>query len=246
MAETLTLSTQANLDTSHAADVVRAVYRQVFGNYHLMEMDRNPSLEALFINGDLSVQGFVTGLAQSETYRRLFLYTNSPYRFVELNFKHLLGRPPHDQAEIMKHVKLLAEEGFDAEIASYTYSDEYLKHFNVDQVPYARTHTAKVGETTLSYTRAKALDPGYAGFDGGSAPLLLTSLTTASNPDFAGRKGVGGGGTFKINWQSGMQIGSSRRSVQRSVVAQTSLSATIQSIQAQGGSILSITTNTNF
>ena len=69
MSDTLTLSVQANADTSHAADVISQVYRQVFGNRHLMELDINPSLEALFMNGDLSVQGFVTALAQSETYR---------------------------------------------------------------------------------------------------------------------------------------------------------------------------------
>ena len=67
MSDTLTLSVQANADTSHAADVISQVYRQVFGNRHLMELDVNPSLEALFMNGDLSVQGFVTALAQSET-----------------------------------------------------------------------------------------------------------------------------------------------------------------------------------
>ncbi len=94
MSDTLTLSVQANADTSHAADVISQVYRQVFGNRHLMELDINPSLEALFMNGDLSVQGFVTALAQSETYRKYFLEPNSAYRFVELNFKHLLGRAP--------------------------------------------------------------------------------------------------------------------------------------------------------
>ena len=53
MSETITLSAQANTDTSHAADVISQVYRQVFGNRHLMELDVQPSLEALFMNGDL-------------------------------------------------------------------------------------------------------------------------------------------------------------------------------------------------
>ena len=67
MSETITLSAQANTDTSHAADVISQVYRQVFGNRHLMELDVQPSLEALFMNGDLTVQGLVTTLAQSPT-----------------------------------------------------------------------------------------------------------------------------------------------------------------------------------
>ena len=94
MTEITTLSAQANTDLGHAADVIRRVYKQVFGNKHLMELDVNESLEALFMNGDLNVQGLVTALAQSDTYKRLFLEPNSPYRFVELNFKHLLDARP--------------------------------------------------------------------------------------------------------------------------------------------------------
>ena len=94
MTEPTTLSSAANVDTAHAADVIHQAYRQVFGNRHLMELDVNPSIEALFMNGDLTVQGLVTALAQSETYKKLFLESNSPYRFVELNFKHLLDSIP--------------------------------------------------------------------------------------------------------------------------------------------------------
>ena len=184
---TATLATPANQDRSHAEDIIRAVYRQVFGNRHLMELDVQPSIEALFINGDLTVQGLVTALAQSESYRRLFLETNNPYRFVELNFKHLLGRPPRDQAEISEHVRRLADEGFEAEIASYTYSDEYLNSFGIDSVPYARTATSVVGESTVAYQRNQAMDPGFAGFDADQASVLQVSLDALNG---AGQGGV--------------------------------------------------------
>jgi phycoerythrin-associated linker protein len=238
---TATLTSPANQDRSQAADVLRAAYRQVFGNRYLMELDVQPSIEALFMNGDLTVQGLVTALAQSETYRRLYLETNSPYRFVELNFKHLLGRPPRDQAEVSEHVRRLADEGFEAEIASYTYSDEYLNNFGSDSVPFARTATSVVGESTLAYQRTQALDPGYAGFDANGASVLQTSVASSTNPTAAGaRKVVGGGDRYTISWTSRVQLGSVRRSAQRSVVSYSSLSKTIQSIQAQGGRILSI------
>ncbi len=252
---TATLATPANQDRSHAEDIIRAVYRQVFGNRHLMELDVQPSIEALFINGDLTVQGLVTALAQSESYRRLFLETNNPYRFVELNFKHLLGRPPRDQAEISEHVRRLADEGFEAEIASYTYSDEYLNNFGIDSVPYARTQTSVgndrvpsartapsvLGESTVAYQRNQAMDPGFAGFDADQGSVLQVSLASNANPTAAGtRKVVGGGNRFTILWTSRVQLGAVRRSAQRSVVSYASLSRTIQSIQAQGGNILSI------
>ena len=53
---------------------------------------------------------------------------------------------------------------------------------------------------------------------------------------------VGGGNRFTILWTSCVQLGAVRRSAQRSVVSYASLSRTIQSIQAQGGNILSIRT----
>ena len=236
-----TLASTANQDRSHAADIIRAAYRQVFGNRYLMELDVQPSIEALFINGDLTVQGLVTALAQSDTYRRLYLEDNSPYRFVELNFKHLLGRAPRDQAEISEHVRRLADEGFESEISSYTYSDEYLNVFGIDTVPYARTVTTVVGESTVAYQRIQAMDPGYAGFDGDQKSVLQISVASRTNPTaYGARKVVGGGKLFNISWTSRVQLGTARRSAQRSVVSYGSLSKTIRSIQAQGGRILSI------
>ena len=241
MTEPTTLSSAANVDTTHASDVIRQAYRQVFGNRHLMELDVNASIEALFMNGDLTVQGLVTALAQSETYKKLFLETNSPYRFVELNFKHLLGRAPHDQAELMAHVRLMNDQGYEAEIASYTYSEEYLSAFGVDQVPYNRSNQTNTGGRTVNFTRAKAVDTGFASFDGATqGSKLLESLSSGIAPEIVNRKSVGNAGALKITWTSGRQIGANRRSVQRSVITQTSMSATIQSILKQGGRIVSI------
>ena len=242
MSQPLTLATKANVDLDHSRDVIKRIYRQVFGNRHLMELDVNTSLEALFINGDLTVQGFVTALAQSETYKKLFLETNSPYKFVELNFKHLLGRAPHDQSEIMEHVKLLSDEGYETEIASYTYSAEYLTAFGIDQVPYSRGSNTMQGGSTINYARTNAFEVGYAGYDGAQkGSTLLKSITTGSVPDITQRKGVGNGGALTISWSSRKQIGANRRVAQKSVVSQTSMSSTIKSILSQGGKILSIT-----
>ena len=98
-----------------------------------------------------------------------------------------------------------------------------------------------VGESTVAYQRNQAMDPGYAGFDADGASVLQTSVASSTNPTGAGgRKVVGGGKLFNISWISRVQLGSVRRSAQRSVVSYNSLSNTIRSIQAQGGRILSI------
>lgn len=239
---TITLKSQANQDLSQAKEIVSAAYKQVFGNRHLMELDVCPSVEALFMNGDLTVQGLITALGQSETYKRLFLHTNTPYRFVELNFKHFLGRPPRDQSEVSEHVMRLANEGFESEIASYTYSDEYLNSFGIDQVPYTRTSTSITASSTLAYQRTFALSSGFAGFDASGTSVLQTSVASTTNPTAAGsRKVVGGSNSYTILWTSSRQIGTSRKSSQRSVVSYASLSNTIKSIQSQGGRILTIT-----
>ena len=118
---TATLTSPANQDRSQARDIILAAYRQVFGNRYMMELDVQPSIEALFNNGDLTVQGLVTALAQSDTYRRLYLESNSPYRFVELNFKHLLGRAPHSQAEISQKISLQAGSGHDVTLLGHSH-----------------------------------------------------------------------------------------------------------------------------
>ena len=241
MSQITTLSSQANVDVSHASDIINQAYKQVFGNKHMMELDKNPSIEALFMNGDLSVQGLITAMAQSDTYKKLFLEPNNPYRFVELNFKHLLGRPPHNQEELMSHVRLFQEDGYEAEICSYTYSDEYYTAFGVDRVPYNRANESMIGGKTLNYTRANALDAGYAGYDNASKDSkLLKSLCMDTSPSNTERKGVGFSNKITISWTSNRQVGANRRVEQRSVVSQTSMSATVKTILSQGGKIVSI------
>ena len=230
-------------DQSHAQAQLAAAYRQVFGNAHLMEEEQLPSIESLFINGDLNVQGLVTAMAQSDTYRRLFLDQNGPYRFVELNFKHLLGRAPRDQQEVSEHVQRLANEGYEAEIASYTTSEEYLSSFGLDTVPHLRA-LSTMGQSNANYTRNQALDGGRASFDGASQAVLLNSIATGEAPALAKRKSVSGAGrVFRISWSTGAPVGVVRRASQTSVVSYGSLSRTIQSIQARGGRISSISQN---
>ena len=62
-------------------------------------------------------------LALSSFYRSRYFDAVYPHRAVELNFKHLLGRPPQDEAEISAHVATVATSGFEGEINSYLDSD---------------------------------------------------------------------------------------------------------------------------
>ena len=233
----------SGLRQSEAQAQLKAAYRQVFGNAHLFDEELSVSAESLFINGDLTVQGLINALALSDSYRRLFFDANGPYRFVELNFKHLLGRAPRNQAELSKHVQLLATEGYEAEINSYIYGAEYLEVFGFDTVPYDRGVASQKGESNLTYNRTRALTSGFASFDGDGQSQLLVSLAT-NLPPGGSQKTPGPGGRNKqryaIRWTSVNPVGLNRRVTQTTTVPFSSLSSAIQSIHRRGGRIASV------
>ena len=100
-----------------------------------MESERLIAAESQLKNGELTVQEFVRTLAQSELYRNRFFDNCSPLRFIELNFKHLLGRAPESYEEVRKHSQIIAEEGFGAEIYSYLDNDQYFNAFGLHIIP---------------------------------------------------------------------------------------------------------------
>ena len=116
--------------------LIRAVYKQVLGNQYVMASERLEGPESLFKRGYLSVREFVRQVAKSGLYRSKFFESTNPYRFIELNFKHLLGRAPQNKAEMLHHFTILQEKGFDAEIDSYLDSAEYQDRFGEEVVPY--------------------------------------------------------------------------------------------------------------
>jgi hypothetical protein len=87
----------------------------------------------------------VRTVAQSGLYRERFFENCNPYRFIELNHKHLLGRAPQNKAEMLHHFTILQDEGYDAEIDSYIDSDEYQERFGQDVVPYLHGWDYSIG-----------------------------------------------------------------------------------------------------
>ncbi|MGB7058270.1 MAG: phycobilisome rod-core linker polypeptide, partial [Geitlerinemataceae cyanobacterium] len=125
--------------------VIRAVYKQVLGNPHVMDSERLVSAESQLCDRSMSVREFVRAVGKSEFYRSRYFEKCAPYRFVELNFMHFLGRPPQSQAEVSEHIVRCIEEGYDAEIDSYIDSSEYQSVFGENVVPYNRGASTEVG-----------------------------------------------------------------------------------------------------
>lgn len=145
--------------------VIRAVYRQVLGNAYVMESERLVVPESQLKQREISVREFVRQVAQSALYRSRFFETCSRMRSIELNFKHLLGRAPENYEEIVEHGHWLDRGGFEAEIASYIDSDEYVNTFGEDTVPYCRGYKTQTGRNMAGFTHMFQLLRGAASSD---------------------------------------------------------------------------------
>lgn len=145
--------------------VIRAAYRQVLGNDYLMASERLTSPESLLRQGKITVRDFVRAIAQSELYREKFFYNSQQIRFIELNYKHLLGRAPYDESEIAYHTDLYDQQGYTAEINSYIDSPEYVENFGDSVVPYYRGFETQRNQKTVGFNRIFQLYRGYANSD---------------------------------------------------------------------------------
>ena len=132
--------------------VIRAIYRQVLGNAHIMESDRLEVAESQLKRGEISVREFVRWIAKSELYKSRFIDNCPRYRSHELNFKHLLGRAPDGYQETLYHSQVLDSQGYEADIDDYLDSDEYQAVFGENIVPYYRGYKTQTGKRLLGYT----------------------------------------------------------------------------------------------
>jgi phycoerythrin-associated linker protein len=238
--------------TSSAEDrqsVIRSIYKQVLGNPHVMESERLTAAESQFCNGAMTVREFVRAVAKSDFYRSRYFESCAPYRFVELNFKHLLGRAPLDQAELSAHICRCVAEGYEAEIDSYLDSQEYQAKFGENVVPYYQGATSQVGQKQLGYNRTLSLYQGHAGVDSAFTASRLVDFVAGNSGNKINLPGSGGRSayqdatakTFKI-LVKGSKFDSPRRlSTTEYRVSGANMTPQIQRIQRAGGKIVSIT-----
>ncbi|MCW5314929.1 photosystem I reaction center subunit XII [Nostoc sp. KVJ3] len=145
--------------------VIAAVYRQVLGNNYILASDRLESAESILRDGKNTVQEFVRQVAKSELYKTKFFYDNFQTRVIELNYKHLLGRAPYDESEVVYHLDLYQNKGYEADIDSYIDSSEYQSSFGENIVPYYRGFKTQTGQKTVGFSRIFQLYRGYASSD---------------------------------------------------------------------------------
>ncbi|MBI4783936.1 MAG: phycobilisome linker polypeptide [Oscillatoriophycideae cyanobacterium NC_groundwater_1537_Pr4_S-0.65um_50_18] len=251
--------------------IILAVYRQVLGNAYVMESERLVVPESQFKRGAYSVREFVRAVAKSELYRSRFFTSCARYRAIELNFRHLLGRPPLDLEEMRMHSTILDTEGFEAEIDSYIDSDEYQTTFGENFVPYIRGYKTEACQSMVQFTHTFQLVRGASssslkGDLSGKTPKL-NALVIQQTPkavvspasdgaafspppiDPRTRLGVGAGAEGKVyrievtgyRAKTFNNISKFRRANQVFLVPYEKLSQEYQRIHQQGGVIASIT-----
>jgi hypothetical protein len=235
-----------NFTESDLQEVIRAVYRQVFGNAHLLECDRQTSAESLLRDGDITVRGFVRMVAQSELYRSLFFDSSSQYRFIELNCKHFLGRAPLNQADISAHVQTYNNSGYEADIDSYIDSDEYLMTFGENTVPSPRSSSDPNTVSNVGFNRVYSLYRGNATSDSGKSARLIKDLAAnLPTPIIAPTAGGGTPGSnnkrFRVKATNASMGSLNRVSNQTYEVSYDQLNAKIKNLHRTGARILSIT-----
>jgi phycocyanin-associated rod linker protein len=199
--ETSPTELRPNWTPEDAKAVIYAAYRQIFGNDHMMASERQVGLESLVSNGQLTVREFVRALAKSDLYKTKFLYPHFQTRVIELNFKHLLGRAPYDESEVIEHLDRYQNEGFEADIDSYIDSAEYDTNFGDSTVPYYCAFEVQTGHRTVGFTRIFRLYRGYATSDssqlGGSGSRLAGELGKNSVSAIVGPSGGSEGWAYQ-------------------------------------------------
>ncbi|MEM7725754.1 MAG: phycobilisome linker polypeptide [Cyanobacteria bacterium P01_A01_bin.45] len=259
-----------NWSPQEATVAIQAVYRQVLGNDYIMAFERLKGAESLLCNRSITVRDFVRFVATSELYKSKFLYNSFQTRTIELNLKHLLGRAPYDESEVIYHLDLYQNQGFEADINSYIDSAEYDENFGENIVPYYRGFATQTQQKTVGFTRMFQLYRGYANSDrsqvAGKTSRLATDLarnnaSAVINPSGSGTgwgyqasvKGVTPNKAFKSSNRegsiyrievSGMNLPrypKVRRISKALLVPYDQLSATLQKIQKMGGKVASIT-----
>ena len=226
--------------------VIRAVYRHVLGNPHVMESERLVTAESQLCDGSISVRDFVRAVGKSDFYRSRYFESCAPYRFVELNFMHFLGRAPESQAELSEHIRRCVEEGHDADIDSYIDSEEYQSRFGENVVPFYSANVTQVGQSQVSYNRIFAIDRGPAQVSSAVKSAQLVSQVAGAvkgNKVKPAATNLNAGTTkrFKIKTTAAKFDAPRRVSMNEYIVSADRMTPQIQRIQRTGAKIVSIT-----
>jgi hypothetical protein len=123
-----------------------------------------------FLSDKIGVKRFLKELGHSKVYLDSFYHNSSNMKFLELCFKHFLGRAPLNQEEIKIYCDILMSKGVEQMITKLLDSEEYRKAFGCFTVPSPRQQ--QVYTSPKSFMESSLLNNELLGRRGRSIPTI--------------------------------------------------------------------------
>lgn len=150
---------------------MQQIYRQVLERQpYVYEQKMLAQAEKDFLSDKIGVRRFLKELGHSKVYLDSFYFKCSNLKFIELCFKHFMGRAPHTQEEVRTYCDILMHRGVEHLITTLLDSEEYRKVFGCFTVPYARTQTYY--DSPKAYIESHALNHERFGQRGHVVPTI--------------------------------------------------------------------------
>lgn len=150
---------------------LRSIYYQVLERQpYEFERKQLAKAEKDFLSDKIGVRRFLKDLGHSQVYLDSFYHNSSNMKFLELCFKHFLGRAPLGRDEIQVYCEILMHKGVAQLITALLDSEEYRKVFGCFTVPYPRTERCYA--SPKAYTESHWLNHERLGQRGRSIPTI--------------------------------------------------------------------------
>jgi phycoerythrin-associated linker protein len=147
------------------------IYRQVLERQpYMFERQQLAAIEKDFLSGKLGVRRFLRELGCSTVYLEAFYGKFSNMKFLDLCFKHFLGRAIADRQEMQVYGDILTRKGVVELINAILDSEEYVKCFGCFTVPYLRCQDCY--QSPGGFLDTQKLNAEHYGQRGRSLPTL--------------------------------------------------------------------------
>jgi phycoerythrin-associated linker protein len=164
------VSRHSSLEERQAA--LRQIYQQVLERQpYASERRILASAEKDFLRDKIGVKRFLKALGHSEVYLKEFYENSSNLKFLELCFKHFMGRAPRHHDELHEYCDVLMREGVNALITKMIDSEEYRKQFGCFMVPHP--YSTQQYESPKAYIENDLLINELHGRRGTVIPTML-------------------------------------------------------------------------
>jgi len=144
---------------------INELYKNIFGNFSLMESERPVDLERRLRNGDITIREFTRKICKSSIYRHLYFESMSQYKSIKLRYKHILGRPITSKKEVSQSSNIINKLGFETHIDWLIDSEEYNNTFGEDIIPHIRSWNSPIGLTTKIFLDTSSITKAFATSD---------------------------------------------------------------------------------